>query len=101
MLCAQVIDCGQWGEVYAMDQISFFKRYLENDPAAAAHPDAPMLKLKDWPPRAHFRDRLGRHNQARPAFAGCRLVLTLPCCFSICLHARPHGIAISFVHGFL
>ena len=47
---------------------AFFKRYLENDPAAAASIDAPMLKLKDWPPRAHFRDRLGRHNQARPEF---------------------------------
>jgi len=59
----QVIDCGDWC-VAMMKQAQFFKLYEKN----AVEED--MLKLKDWPPNAHFRERLGRHNQVGPPKTG-------------------------------
>lgn len=52
----QVIDCEDWN-VAMMKQGTFFKKYQEDNE------DGIMYKLKDWPPNAHFRERLGRHNQ--------------------------------------
>lgn len=40
-----------------MKQDRFFKDYQEDNEHAT------MLKLKDWPPEAHFSERLPRHNQ--------------------------------------
>ena len=40
-----------------MKQDRFFKIYQEEEEQAT------MLKLKDWPPEAHFSERLPRHNQ--------------------------------------
>lgn len=57
--CIQVIHCDTW-EMSDMKQDRFFKDYQEDNEQAA------MLKLKDWPPEAHFSERLPRHNQARP-----------------------------------
>ena len=53
----QVIDCSTW-EVFSQKQEDFFKEYQEA-------PDNPMSRLKDWPPQAHFRERLPRHYQVR------------------------------------
>jgi hypothetical protein len=62
-LLAQVTDCKNWREVFTMSQKVFFNQY---DQDVADDDSAPMLKLKDWPPNAHFRERLGRHNQVMP-----------------------------------
>lgn len=55
-LAGQVIDCEDWN-VVMMKQGTFFKMYEKDNE------EGPMYKLKDWPPNAHFRKRLGRHNQ--------------------------------------
>ena len=60
---AQVIDCANWG-VSDMSQDEFFSLYAAMGCVGADEPPA-MLKLKDWPARAHFRQRLPRHNQVR------------------------------------
>ena len=54
----QVIYCDSW-ETSDMKQDRFFKDYQEDNEQAT------MLKLKDWPPEAHFSERLPRHNQVR------------------------------------
>ncbi|GMH40805.1 hypothetical protein BSKO_08709 [Bryopsis sp. KO-2023] len=52
-----VIDCTQcWGE-FQLPQKAFFQDYQSEEVPKA------MLKVKDWPPEEHFRDRLKRHNQ--------------------------------------
>ena len=61
----QVIDCADWG-VSEMSQDDFFSLYGNMGCAGADEPPV-MLKLKDWPARAHFRKRLPHHNQARSA----------------------------------
>lgn len=58
-----MIDCANWG-VSDMSQDEFFSLYAAMGCVGADEPPA-MLKLKDWPARAHFRQRLPRHNQVR------------------------------------
>ena len=53
---AQVLSCDVW-EVSDMKQGRFFVFYQEDNEHET------MLKLKDWPPEAHFSERLPRHNQ--------------------------------------
>lgn len=52
----EVLDCtSSWG-VISMSQAQFFhgyRRYMNEQ----------MLKVKDWPPQAHFKERLPRHHQ--------------------------------------
>lgn len=57
----QVIDCEDWN-VETMRQSTFFKQYEKDNE------NETMYKLKDWPPHAHFSERLGRHNQVGLAF---------------------------------
>ncbi|BDA43691.1 probable lysine-specific demethylase 3B at C-terminar half [Coccomyxa sp. Obi] len=52
----EVIDCEDWN-VETMKQGTFFKLYEKDNE------EGTMYKLKDWPPNAHFSQRLGRHNQ--------------------------------------
>ncbi|CAL8468356.1 g7896 [Coccomyxa elongata] len=52
----EVIDCEDWN-VETMRQGTFFKLYEKDNE------EGTMYKLKDWPPNAHFSQRLGRHNQ--------------------------------------
>ena len=59
---AQVLDCSDWS-VGAMSLRDFFRAY---ERGAA---DGAMLKLKDFPPDAHFRERLPRHHQVRTTLA--------------------------------
>jgi hypothetical protein len=51
-----VIDCADWSQG-VMSVSAFFKEYL------AADPQARLLKVRDWPPAADFRTKLGRHYQ--------------------------------------
>ena len=57
-LLAQVLSCDVW-EVSDMKQGRFFVFYQEDNEHKT------MLKLKDWPPEAHFSERLPRHNQVQ------------------------------------
>lgn len=52
----QVLKCTDWSEE-RMTEGKFFKLYKEG------RGDGDLYKLKDWPPNAHFSERLGRHNQ--------------------------------------
>lgn len=45
-----------------MKQGRFFVFYQEDNEHET------MLKLKDWPPEAHFSERLPRHNQVWSAY---------------------------------
>ncbi len=67
----QVIHCDSW-ETSDMTQERFFRHYQEEGEQGT------MLKLKDWPPEAHFSERLPRHNQ-------------VPLCrrFPLILHGAP------------
>lgn len=59
-----VIDCADWSQG-VMSVSAFFKEYL------AADPQARLLKVRDWPPAADFRTKLGRHYQVRCGGSGC------------------------------
>ncbi|BDA51374.1 probable lysine-specific demethylase 3A at C-terminar half [Coccomyxa sp. Obi] len=52
----EVVDCNDWA-VESMKQSTFFRLYEQDNEKEI------MYKLKDWPPNAHFSERLGRHNQ--------------------------------------
>ncbi|CAL8466277.1 g5813 [Coccomyxa elongata] len=52
----EVVDCNDWA-VENMKQSTFFRLYEQDNENEV------MYKLKDWPPHAHFSERLGRHNQ--------------------------------------
>lgn len=69
----QVIDCGDWN-VETMRQGTFFKQYEKDNE------EDTMYKLKDWPPNAHFSQRLGRHNQVRALPEDARSLSFLPEC---------------------
>ena len=51
-----MVDCNDWA-VFSMKQSTFFRLYEQDNEKEI------MYKLKDWPPNAHFSERLGRHNQ--------------------------------------
>jgi hypothetical protein len=63
-----VIDCADWTQA-VMPVQAFFKEYL------AADPTGRLLKVRDWPPAADFREKLGRHYQVGRVGTGAHSAL--------------------------
>ena len=64
----QVVDCADWSEYVdpATGEGLREEKFFDGLNGRLHPAEAPMLKLRDWPPAGEFKNELPRHNTVRP-----------------------------------